>query len=90
MALSQYDYYSTVSLYYHCSDEELAQIPALKEGRDVMVMIGKRIIDQQYVEKLLSFYPGYTVTEIGTVDGQTRFSNYCFHRELAETDEGSL
>ena len=86
-ALSQYHYYSTVSLYHDCRETDLGQISALKEGRDVMVLLGKKVKDYGYVEKLLELYPGYTAEKLGCLDGQNRFINYYFHKEQFTEEE---
>ena len=79
VGLPQYEYFSTVT-FYNTGAEELPEIPALKEGRDMIVLLGAND-EEQYLEKLQQTYPGYRVKRIGIFDGQRKFCEYCFTSE---------
>lgn len=79
--LPQYEYYSTVSMYYgSMSDEELKAIPAFAEGRDVMLILGAKVEEKHFEKKLQELYPEYTCKKLGNLDKQSRFVNYVFYR----------
>lgn len=79
--LPQYEYYSTVSMYYgSLSDEELKAIPAFAEGRDVMLILGAKVEEKHFEKKLQELYPEYTCKKLGNLDRQSRFVNYVFYR----------
>ena len=83
----QYSYYGTVTFYNKGKNSRLASIPSLQEGKDVMVILGKKAsssnpkTDEDYVRQLLELYPGYTAKKLGNLDKQSRFINYLFHKE---------
>lgn len=79
VTVPQYEYYGSVTFYYKPDEEELKGITALNEKRDVILLCGKESRDMP--ETLQQYFPGYTVTEIGCLDGQSRFYNYYLHFE---------
>ena len=80
VAIPQREYYSAVTFCYKPKEGMLESIPVLTEGRNAMVLVGGHQPDET-LARLQELYPDYTVTELGNLDGQNRFTNYYFHKE---------
>lgn len=82
LTLQHAEYFGTMTYYYKAKDKELASIPVLEEGRDVIVIIAKDTIEK--LEKLKEYYPEYTVTP--AIAGEDAYDDtarayYRFHKE---------
>ncbi|MBR2854407.1 MAG: hypothetical protein IKE81_08800, partial [Clostridia bacterium] len=80
VTLPQVDYYGSVTFLNKTGESRLADIPALLEGKDAVILLGKDTKEAGFKDKLLEIYPEYRAVELGNLDGQNRFFNYWFHK----------
>ncbi len=82
VTLPQQQYYSTVTFYQKCKDEQLENLSFFAEGKAGMLLVMDRAARIDYVERLRELYPHYQFRSLGDLDGQNRFENYyCYPAE---------
>lgn len=77
--LPQMEYYGSLTICQVDDSETPAEIPALREGKDLVLAISKSLRKSGFIDLLLSEYPGYEAVSLGNLDGQGKIDNYYLH-----------
>ena len=80
VTIPQYEYYSSVTFFYKSDPDEVLGQAFFAEGRDVMLVIGPKSMEEEYLKLVLDAYPEYEAVKLGNIDRQSHFVNYYLHR----------
>ena len=61
--------------------ENPVPIQALEEGKNIVLLLYNNDKHETCLQHYLRMYPDYTADSLGTLDVQSRFTNYYFHQD---------